>query len=177
MANPAGAHGGTAGAALQNHDELVAVVNELIETCRDGEFGFTACAERADGQPLRSLLQVRAADCRRAEIELETEVVRLGGRPGRGLCASAGQARGWSAVRRGLDGASDQEMLEECVRGEAAALVRYREALRRPMPQGLRAVVENHYQGLGRQHAHLLAMRQPGRAATAEAASAACPRA
>jgi len=46
-----------------NTSDVIDVLNDLIETCRDGEYGFRASAEQARSSALRSNLLARASEC------------------------------------------------------------------------------------------------------------------
>lgn len=38
-------------------DEVISTLNDLIETCKDGEYGFRSCAEHADSSELLAFLE------------------------------------------------------------------------------------------------------------------------
>ena len=64
------------------------------------------------------------------------------------------------AVRASLTGYTDQAMLEECERGEDAALARYRKALRDDtLPEPLRALIQRQEMGVQRNHDQIKALR------------------
>lgn len=139
--------------------DVVDTLNDLIETCRDGEYGFSACAEHSQAQNLKTFLWRRAGECRDAAAELETQVLRLGGKPEKGGSASGTLHRGWVAVRSTLSGYTDQAMLDECERGEDSALARYRKALKAPLPAPVRALVQRQFEGAQRNHDEVKALR------------------
>jgi uncharacterized protein (TIGR02284 family) len=140
--------------------DIVDTLNDLIETCKDGEYGFTACAKHVESTELRNLFTQRAADCQRAANELQTYVVQYGGEPDKGGSAAGALHRGWVAVRGSLVGYSDHAMLEECERGEDTALAHYRKGLKNEMlPEELRAVIERQCLGAQRNHDQVKALR------------------
>lgn len=143
---------------MDNRDTL-STLNELIETCKDGEYGFRQCAEHVRAAELRQLLVRRADDCREAATELQNEVVRLGGTPDTHGSASGALHRGWVAVRAKLSTLEDVALLEECERGEDAALARYRAALRHALPESVRMLVERQCDGVQRNHDQVKALR------------------
>jgi uncharacterized protein (TIGR02284 family) len=144
-----------------SNDDIVDTLNDLIETCKDGEFGFTACAKHTNSSELRSVFLQRASECQTAAAELQPYVVQYGGKPDTGGSASGALHRGWVAVRGSLTGYSDHAMLEECERGEDAALARYRKALRDEdgLPEPLRALIQRQEQGVQRNHDQIKALR------------------
>lgn len=111
-------------------NESIDVLNDLIENAKDGEYGFTECAERVQSPTAKSTLQQRAADCRSAALELQALVTRLGGKPADGGTALGALHRGWISVKDALTPDSDRRMLDEAERGEDTALARYRKALK-----------------------------------------------
>ena len=62
-------------------DDIVETLNDLIENCKDGEYGFRTCAEHAKSASLKSVFSERATDCRSAAQELQALVTRFGGKP------------------------------------------------------------------------------------------------
>jgi len=123
-------------------EETIATLNALIETCKDGEYGFRACAEHVELSALRQLFVGRADDCARAAQELQAQVVQLGGEPDTGGSAGAALHRGWVALRDTLAGYTDEALLGECARGEERATARYQAALEQPLSEAVRAIVE-----------------------------------
>jgi uncharacterized protein (TIGR02284 family) len=142
-----------------SNDDIVDTLNDLIETCKDGEFGFEACAKHTQSSELRTLFQQRAAECRAAAAELQPYVVQYGGKADQGGSASGALHRGWVAVRGSLVGFSDQAMLDECERGEDAAMARYRKALKQELPEPLLALVQRQQLGVQRNHDQIKALR------------------
>ncbi len=134
------------------NDEVIETLNDLIETCKDGEYGFRACAEHVESASIATLLTRRAEDCLEGARELQAQVAQLGGKPDTGGSATGAMHRGWVSVRGTLEGYDDLAMLEECERGEDAALARYRSALKEDLPEPVRSVVERQYQGVKRNH-------------------------
>ena len=142
-----------------DNGDVIDTLNDLIETCHDGEYGFRACAEHSKGQNLKVLFQRRAFECGEAAAELHKQVLRLGGTPEDGGTASGAVHRGWVAVRGTLSGYSDLAMLEECERGEDTALARYRKALKQALPSDVLVVVERQRQGAQNSHDEVKRLR------------------
>ncbi|EWS57003.1 hypothetical protein X551_00137 [Methylibium sp. T29] len=61
--------------------QVIQILNELIETSKDGQYGFAKCAERAESVALKQTLQARAAECESAAVELQALVLQHGGSP------------------------------------------------------------------------------------------------
>jgi len=149
-----------------NHDDVIDVLNDLVENCRDGEYGFKACADHTKATELNELFHSRARECNSAALELQALVTQLGGTAETGGTTSGAVHRGWVAVKGTLAGYTDLAMLEECERGEDVAKARYQKVLAEELPPAVRLVVERQYQGVLRNHDQIRALRDRFRAAT-----------
>ncbi len=147
-----------------NPDETIETLNELIETAKDGEYGFLSSAEYVRSPEVRKLFARRADECRQAAMELQILVVALGGEAEDDGSTTGTVHRGWMAIKDTLSGYSDRAILEETERGEDSALSSYRKALEKPLAQEVRTVVEQQLQGVRRNHAQLRALRDQARA-------------
>jgi uncharacterized protein (TIGR02284 family) len=139
--------------------DLIDILNRLIATCKDGEYGFQSCGEHVNSQELRRLFIARAEDCRQGATELQALIRQNGGEPEDSGSATGAVHRGWVAVKGTLAGYSDLAMLEECERGEDAALARYRSALEEALPADVRGVVERQFEGVKRNHLQIRTLR------------------
>jgi len=144
---------------VANDEDVIETLNDLLESCRDGEYGFRECAEHSRSEDLKVLMHRHSGECRAAGLELQTLIRQLGGKPDDGGSVSGALHRGWVSVRATLSAYSDQAMLNECERGEDAAVARYRKALKQNLPQSIRSVVERQAQGAQRNHDQIKALR------------------
>ena len=149
-----------------DNSDLIDTLNMLVSTCKDGEYGFHSCAEHVKSENLRSVFNARAAECRQAAAELQSLIRENGGKADDSGTTTGAMHRGWVAVKGTLTGYSDLAMLEECERGEDAALDRYRKALEETLPPMCRAIVERQYEGVKRNHLQVRSLRDTARAAT-----------
>lgn len=134
-------------------EDIVASLNMLIETSKDGEYGFRTSAEHARSGQIKQLFSTRAEGCAQAAAELQALVRQHGGEAETDGTTSGTLHRGWVAVKGTLTGSSDLNMLEEAERGEDAALERYRDVLRDDtLPTDIRQLVDRQYQGVKRNH-------------------------
>lgn len=148
-----------------NIKEVIDTANDLIETCKDGEYGFRRCGERAAAPRLKQVFSRRADDCQKAAGELQTIISQLGGEAEQRGSALGAVHRGWVSVRDALSGNSDLSVLEECERGEDAALARYHSALEEALPPHVRNIVERQYEGVKRNHEEIRTLRNEARTA------------
>jgi len=147
-------------------DDTIDTLNDLIETSKDGEFGFRSSAEYLTSAELKQLFTQRAEQCRRAAADLQTLVVQLGGTPEDGGTTAGAMHRGWVSLKGKLAGYTDVAILEETERGEDSALESYRKALESDLPRKARALVEGQLEGVQRNHAQVRTLRDQARAAT-----------
>ena len=149
-----------------DRDDVIETLNDLLESCRDGEYGFRECAGHTKAQDIQTLMNRHADECHAAGVELQELIRQLGGEAEEGGSFSGALHRGWVSVRGKLGGYSDEAMLEECERGEDAALARYRMALEKDaLPAAIRVVVEHQAQGAQRNHEQVKALRDAVKAA------------
>jgi uncharacterized protein (TIGR02284 family) len=149
-----------------DRDDVVDALNDLAECCKDGEYGFRACAEQAKREDLKSVFLQRADDCRRGAQELYEQIRACGGKIDEGGSAAGAMHRGWVAVKAKLSTYDDKAVLEEAERGEDNAMARYRKALKQPLPANAKLVVERQMQGVQRNHDQIKMLRDQFRAAS-----------
>jgi uncharacterized protein (TIGR02284 family) len=94
-------------------------------------------------------------------------VITFGGKPAEGGTATGAMHRGWVHVKGALGANSELSILEECERGEDAAVARYRKALKRALPAGVRQILQTQAQGAQRNHDQIRDLRNAARAAKA----------
>src|SRR5215217_5666442 len=100
------------------NNEVISTLNDLIETCKDGEQGFSTSAEDVSDPELKTILNDRARACAEGARELQDQVRRLGGDPETGGSTSGAVHRGWENVKARITGKDDRGILEEVERGE-----------------------------------------------------------
>lgn len=126
---------------------VIAVLNDLIETSRDGEKGFARAAQDSQDPRLTTLFIEGEQSCRTAVGELEDQVRMLGGDPEQGGSMKAAIHRGWVSLKSAATSRDSKAILEECERGEDYAKAKYADAVKQDLPEGVRTVVERQYQG------------------------------
>lgn len=147
-----------------DNDDVVSTLNDLIETCKDGQEGFQTCAEDIRDPSLKALFTERAQGCAAAASELQGLVRACGGDPETTSSVSGTLHRRWVDIKSAITGKDDVAVLNECERGEDVALRSYRDALEKDLPANIRAVVERQYQGVLRNHDQVKALRNQARA-------------
>lgn len=147
-----------------DRDDVLEALDDLLKTCRDGEKGFQEAAEHTRTATLAQVLRERARTCAQGAEELAGVIARLGGEVNDRGSATGALHRGWVSARGSVGALSDLDMLEECERGEDAALGRYRKALQQPLPDDIRALVQRQMDGAQRNHDQIKQLRDAERA-------------
>jgi uncharacterized protein (TIGR02284 family) len=129
------------------NDTAISVLNELIETSKDGANGFRAAAEAVQRPDAKALFTSRVPIIERAAAELQAEVRRLGGDAETTGSVAASLHRGWIGLKAAVTGKDDAAIITECERGEQLAVTKYEDALEKDLPADVRAVVERQYRG------------------------------
>jgi uncharacterized protein (TIGR02284 family) len=146
--------------------EVRGVLNDLIETCKDGEQGFRTAAEKAKESSLKTLFAKYAAQRAGYAQELQSLVTQMGGDPATSGHVAGTLHRGWINLKEALSKNEDKAIIDECEAGEDAAVKNYREARGKALPANVAAIVQR--QALGVEEAHkALSDLKHGRAATA----------
>lgn len=136
---------------MPDRDDAIDTLNDLIATCKNGERGFRAVAERIDNPRVRSLFTDYSSERHRFAEELQDEVRRLGGDPKRGDTIAGELHRTWMEVKDNVGG-TDQSLIAEAERGEDVAVSTYRKALEHELPRSSRHLVERQFDQVQQAH-------------------------
>ena len=123
-----------------------AVLNHLIETCRDGERGFLYATDYVKDSLLKAIFTEAASQRQRFAADLLPHAQRLGGANEAEGTTAAALHRGWMTIKDTLTGHDAKAILREAERGEEAALAAYKAALERMLPPAARDVIERQYE-------------------------------
>jgi uncharacterized protein (TIGR02284 family) len=146
-------------------DEVIATLNDLIETSKDGEEGFRSCADGTGDARLKAFFSNRAQSCVAAVIELQDLVRAYGGDPQTSGGLGGALHRRWVDIKSLVTGHDDKAILNECERGEDIAVASYRRALDKNLPPDVRTTVERQYQGVLQNHDQVKSLRDQYRGA------------
>ena len=131
---------------MADNDNVISVLNNLIETCKDGQNGFQTAAEGVKRSEFKSLFYQYSQQRAQFAGELQTEVRRLGGEAEKTGSIAATLHRGWINIKSAVTGEDENAVLAECERGEDSAVSNYKDALADAnLPTDVRAIVERQY--------------------------------
>ncbi|NUU02729.1 PA2169 family four-helix-bundle protein [Herbaspirillum robiniae] len=148
------------------NDHLISTLNDLIQISKDGEKGFRTCADDAQERyaHYREMFTTRATECAQTVLDLQDLVHRLGGEPANHSTFGGTLHRQWVNLKAVVTGHDDESILNECERGEDAAVHAYRKALSQDLPNDVRLIIERQYQGALANHDKVRALRNQVRA-------------
>ena len=128
-------------------EELIGTLNDLIETCRDGISGFRTAADGVSSPIAKEVFLSRVHLIEKGLGDLDAAVQRLGGEPIEHGHPAASMHRAWINIKSAATLRDDRAIINEVVRGEEVAIQHYREALDKPLPADIRAMVEMQERG------------------------------
>jgi uncharacterized protein (TIGR02284 family) len=140
-------------------DDVIATLNDLIETSKDGEEGFRTCAEGVKSAQLKAMFNEAAERCAEGAAQLQAKVRELGGNPDQSGSASGSLHRAWVNIKSSITGMDEAAILAECERGEDVAKRSYEAALEKDLPADVRSMVERQYHGVKQNHDRVRALR------------------
>jgi uncharacterized protein (TIGR02284 family) len=126
-------------------DDAKSVLQNLIETCRDGETGYLHAAGLADDSQLKSYFQQQSLERARFRVELTDAITRLGEvDPDTSGSSAALLHRAWFELKDDFGG-GDHTLLESVEQGEDSAKHAYESALEKALPAEIEELVRNQY--------------------------------
>lgn len=146
------------GPSLSNED-VIATLNGLIETCKDGQEGFTTAAEGVERSDLKSLFYELARQRSGFTGELQSLVQSLGGDPEESGSIAGTLHRGWINIKSVVTGQDEGAVLNECERGEDSAKKMYEDALDALLPAYIMDTVQTQYTQVKAAHDRIKALR------------------
>ena len=140
--------------------DIIDTLNQLIETSRDGDKGFSACAEESQNVSLKSFFTISAIRCRDSVRALNEQVAIRGGTPEATGSAAGAAHRVWLDLRTAMSNHNDLTVLEECERAEDVARGVYSDALKQDLPADLNDLVQRQLDGVKANHDRVRMMRE-----------------
>lgn len=146
---------------MADNDNVISCLNNLIETCKDGQDGFKTAAEGVDRSDLKTLFYQYSQQRATFAGELQNEVRRLGGDPEKTGSVAASLHRGWIDIKSAVTGHDDNAVIAECERGEDSAVSNYKDALKdASLPADVRTLVERQYGAVQEAHDRVRALER-----------------
>lgn len=154
-----------------DNDSVISTLNNLIETCKDGQNGFQTAADSVQNSELKSVFYEYAQQRAQFSGELQNIVRNLGGDPENSGSTTAALHRGWINIKSAVTGQDDASILNECERGEDVAKNAYEEALQESLPANVSQTVQQQYAQVKEAHDRIKALRNSFNASGSNTAS------
>jgi uncharacterized protein (TIGR02284 family) len=142
-----------------DNNQVVATLNRLLETTKDGESGFRTCADAVKNAGLKRTFEDAARRCDEGAKELEAKIRSLGKEPATSGTTTGALHRAWTNIKSSVTGMDDYAVLAECERGEDVAKSVYEEALVEDLPAEVKTLVQHQYEGVKLNHNRIRALR------------------
>ena len=148
-----------------NENDAVSVIENLIETCKDGQKGYQEAAAHVKRSDLKTYFNEQSLERSRFAGELEAELIRLG-KPDKKVSGSVGGAlrRAWIDTKVSLGG-GDKTILESVEAGEDTAKETYGKAVTGDLPENIAEIVRRQAASVERAHDKVKNLRDAAKAA------------
>ena len=148
-----------------NENNAIDVLENLIETCKDGQKGYQDAASHAKSSDLKTYFNEQSLERSSFAGELEAELIRLG-KPDKKVSGSVGGAlhRAWIDTKVSLGG-GDKTILESVEAGEDSAKEAYEKAVTSDLPENLAQIVRRQATSVQRAHDRVKTLRDMAKAA------------
>ena len=142
------------------NDNAISVLNNLIETTKDGENGFKTAAEGLTAPDIKNRFLQYSRERAQMTRELQAEVRRLGGDPERSGSMAGALHRGWLDIKSVVTGKDDHAILAEAERGEDVAKNAYEDALKESLPGSAQTLVQQQAVKVRQAHEDVRSLRE-----------------
>jgi uncharacterized protein (TIGR02284 family) len=141
------------------NDSVISTLNNLIETCKDGQEGFQQAAEGVQDSSLKTLFYEYSQQRAQFVGELQGLVRELGGDAETSSSVAGALHRGWINIKSAITGQDDAAILNECERGEDVAKNAYKDALAADLPTNVTSVIQRQATHVQQAHDRIRSLR------------------
>ena len=152
---------------MADANNAISTLNNLIQTCKDGENGFNEAAQGVSSADLKDVFMRYSQQRSQFAGELQDAVSKIGGNPETSGSIAASLHRGWIDIKSAVSGQDEGAILSECERGEDSAVAAYQSALKEALPSDVNSVVERQYQQVKEAHDRIKGLRNMSNSASA----------
>jgi uncharacterized protein (TIGR02284 family) len=136
------------------------VLNNLLETLKDGQEGFKQAAEGISDPKLKSLFRDYSEQRSRFASALQVEARKFGEeKPETNSSAAGALHRGWINLKSAITGGDEHAILAECERGEDSAVEEYKKALDDGLSPSAQQLVSRQFAEIKAAHDRIRSLR------------------
>jgi uncharacterized protein (TIGR02284 family) len=155
------------GIIMADSNIAISTLNNLIQTCKDGENGFNEAAQGVSSSDIKDIFMRYSQQRSQFAAELQDEVSKIGGAPETSGSIAASLHRGWIDIKSAVTGRDEAAILSECERGEDSAVETYQNALKEALPSDVNSIVERQYMQIKEAHDRIKGLRNMSNSASA----------
>jgi uncharacterized protein (TIGR02284 family) len=151
--------------AIMDKNNAISVLEDLIQTCKDGQKGFQEAASKVKRSDLKTFFNEQSLERSRFAGELEAELIRLG-KPDKKVSGSVVGSfhRAWIDTKVGLGG-DDKTVLDWLENGEDHAKNAYQKAVTGDLPEDVAQIVRRQAASVQAAHDKVKSLRDMAKAA------------
>jgi uncharacterized protein (TIGR02284 family) len=136
------------------------IIDDLIETLKDGEEGFKQAAEGVKDPQLKSLFNEYSRQRGRFATQLQSQAQNLGkSEPETSSSAAGALHRAWINLKSAVTQGDDHAILAECERGEDSAVQEYKKAMDDGLSAPVREIVSLQFAEIKNAHDRVKQLR------------------
>ena len=136
------------------------VINNLIETLKDGQEGFKQAAQSVRNPALKTLFSDYSQQRSRFATALQSEARSDGEiKPETNSSATGALHRGWINLKSAITGGDEHAVLAECERGEDSAVEEYKKALEDGLSPSTQELVSRQFAEIKAAHDRIRSLR------------------
>lgn len=136
-------------------EETVSHLNDLIETCRNGELGYAEASRLVEDTRLQTIFEDYSKERAGFVKALQAEVRKLGGNPAESGTLGAALHRGWMEFKAVATLGDGSAILAACETGENSAWTQYEHVSDSGISGESRALVDRQWEQIKEAIAHL----------------------
>ncbi len=148
-----------------NENNAIRIIEDLIETCKDGQKGYQDAAAHVKRSDLKTFFNEQSLERARFAGELQEERIRLGKSDKKDSgSVSAALHRAWIDTKVSM-GAGDKAILESVEAGEDRAKEAYQKAMTSDLPESIALIVRRQAASVQAAHDRVKTLRDAAKAA------------
>lgn len=146
---------------MADRTEILDLLHDLIQTCKDGETGYAHAAGVATDPKLKAYFSEESLERAGFVRDLKIEAQRMGEEPDTSPSVAGTLHRVWFEAKADI-GLGDQSILNSVEQGEDSAKKSYEKALNTDLPDDLRALIEIQSKSIFSAHDYVRDLRDHG---------------